>query len=226
MLKLSLSMLFSLVAYSDVIKIGYIEFSPLIFSTKEGEIRGPIPRYAKMVFSNKELRWKHIPLKRVSRSLNEGQIDVFVSLFKTTERENKVSYHTTPYYELKPSVCGLTEKMPKKVIETFKIFKGKSLVFVRGTLKDEKFPASANFIEINVRNYQSRSIKMLKSKRVDFAYYGDSQTMANYIKKSSIKGVRCYDLPIKPLPIYMVTRLKNPLINEIEKRILKYGKMK
>jgi ABC-type amino acid transport substrate-binding protein len=211
-------------AHAGEINIGYIEFSPFIYKNEKGEVVGSIPSYTKKVFIQDKIIWKHIPLKRVSRSLNEDKIDVFVSLFKSAQREKEVEFHNVPYYELKPTVCALSKRLPKKIVN-FDMFKKKKVLTVLGTLISDKFPKTTNFYKIKIQDYKKRSISMILSNRIDYAYFGDDQTVYSYLKKQGIKNIECRTLPIKPYPIYMVSKKGSPLKFRIDARIKEIGKM-
>lgn len=222
-LKTFLILITSLTFAADI-KIGYIEFSPFIYKNEKGKLIGSIPTYAKKIFPAKNIQWKHIPLKRVTRSLNEDQIDVFVSFYKSAEREEIIEYHNRPYYELRPTVCSLKGVLPPK-ITSFSIFSNKRVLTVLGTLVSKKFPASTEFTNIKINEYRERSISLLQSKRVEYAYFGDDQTVQQYLNNREIKNITCKHLPTPPLPIYMVTKKGSPLRFHIDARINKIGRM-
>ncbi len=206
------------------IKIGYIQFSPYIYKDSKGVLKGKIVRYANKLFNEKNIIWKPTPLKRVSRSLDENRIDIFVSFFKSPQREKEVEFPKTPYLTMRPTLCGKTQDMPEN-LDSFDFIKDKTISFVSGTIIKDKFfgGKNINFVEIKIAKYRERTISMLLDNKLQYSYYGDNTSIVEYISKDHSTLVKCLALPIPPFPVFMVTKKKNPLIKVIEEKIEKYG---
>ena len=125
------------------INIGYIQFSPYIYKDSKGALKGKIVTYANKLFNEKNIIWKPTPLKRVSRSLDENRIDIFVSFFKSPQREKEVEFPKAPYLTMRPTLCGKAQDMPEN-LDSFDFIKDKTISFVSGTIIKDKFFGGKN----------------------------------------------------------------------------------
>ena len=82
---------FSLPAFSETIKIGYIEFPPMTYTNDQGSPDGIIIDIADKTLNKAGYDWtaKSLPAKRMAKMIGAGQIQLWIGLATLPEFKGK-----------------------------------------------------------------------------------------------------------------------------------------
>lgn len=176
---LSLTIIFlycGLASGGELLRLGYVEYPPLVYSEKENVPKGPLIEYIEQnLRTDFEIKWTEMPIGRARWAFENNVIDAFPFLMWIKEREAWIHYFEKPYMTIQNTVC--TRKDMRAFDEKFDslsdLMAGSTLVSPLNTgysypfLKDSRI----NHINIHFSNYIDRSLELLNKDRADYVFY-------------------------------------------------------
>jgi hypothetical protein len=94
-------------ALAEPLRIGYIDYHPIVHKTDKGPA-GHLVEYMKPIFEKAGFtpKWRDLPTHRALVQLQQGQLDVFLTLLHSPERAQLINYSEVPIFQAQGAVCS------------------------------------------------------------------------------------------------------------------------
>lgn len=171
-----LSLYCGIASATEILRLGYVEYPPLVYSEKENIPKGPIIDYIEQNLGEEfEIKWSNIPLFRARWAFDNDVIDAFPFLMYVREREEWIHYFEKPYMTIQNIICsrrqiGASAENSKSLSD---LMAGSTLVFPRSTGYEYPFLSDSRINQINIpfSEYIDRSLGLLNKGRADYVFY-------------------------------------------------------
>ncbi|MEE6249515.1 MAG: hypothetical protein VX583_03890 [Bdellovibrionota bacterium] len=209
-------------AHQETIRVGFIESPPLIYN-KDEKLVGALVDYLNDILPNFNIKFVKTPLSRVPDLLDKDVIQIFPMYFYSAERADKVHYIPTSFHALNPCLCALKEYKIPSTIRDPKSFEQKTIVHLRGTLKNRDFLnfKNTNYLELPTQDYYEKSLKMLKLKRAEYAYFADFYQVKRFLNNKKYSNIHCENSHYPKDEMFFVTNKNFYLKKNLELKISK-----
>ncbi len=203
----------------DKLKIGVLEYPPYVsFDFKSKNIEGYLIDHAKKVFAGKyDVSFYIIPVERIADSLNSHSIDLYLTFFKSKERNKKFSYSKEPSFIISPQICSLRDR--KTIHKTDRIIVPRSKLWksLVSSVSDKVTTFSYS------SDYMGRVIEMLKLGRADFVFLPEV-----FGREEELHSIVCRPDPMfkDRTKLYLGYLKNSPLRDEIDKIWKTFKKVK
>lgn len=205
-------------AFSQTLKLGYIEFPPVFSTNQEGRPQGILIDLASQVIPKAGYKWEaySYPVKRMANYMAKGKLDLWIGLKTipifndtTIKGSTKVLTITLKAYKTK-NLPDITKKED---------LLGKSIIILRGFSYGgwiNYITDPANNIDYIETHDHKAAFRMLKAGRADY--------LLNY-KYPAIKALKIVDIPdlkdntISSFGAYFVLSKKTPNASMIIKKL-------
>ncbi|MCB6185112.1 transporter substrate-binding domain-containing protein [Leeia sp. TBRC 13508] len=213
-------------SHSEILKIGIQgEFPPFDY-VENNQLKGFNVDFAKRICEiiNAKCQLKQVPWVNMIKSVENGDIDVAVSLISITEERKKLILFSHPYTHLAASFAAKKKQFLSTYITQMDL-KDKVVAYQSGTIYEkivkERFPTikSVGF------NTQKELYAALAESRVDAIFNDMVSTYEGFLKTSAGKNFEFIGSPVRDKKIQgdgegVAVNLKNvTLINRINKAI-------
>lgn len=218
---LILSLLFlygSLASGAERLRLGYVEYPPLVFSELENVPGGPVIDYIeKSLGTEFEIEWSNIPLFRARWAFENDVIDAFPFLLYSSEREQWIHYFDKPYMTIQNIICARRDikAAAGQTDSLAELMAGSTLVFPRSTGYKYPFLSDSRINQINIpfADYIPRSLGLLNKGRADFVFYASKAGLELGGKNANLS---CIDVG-QLVGLYFAFSKNNPLAPRVEK---------
>lgn len=161
---------------AETLRLGYVEYPPLVYTENENIPKGPIIEDIERNLGDEfEINWYHIPLFRARWAFENDIIDAFPFLMYIEEREEWIHYFEAPYMTIQNIICSRRNIAPSAgdSESLSDLMAGSTLVFPRSTGYSYPFLSDSRIKQINIpfSEYINRSLALLDAGRADFAFY-------------------------------------------------------
>lgn len=198
------------------LKVGVVEYPPVVVAQNK-RISGILIDYVEDLFASHEVEYYANTIGRNLIELENNNIDISLTVFKTPEREKKIKFSSIPLQNIFMGICGL-EKYDLPIAKKLKIGHVQDTVIL-DELKHH------TLVSLSSNRVQERMLTMLFQKKVDFVYIPNPKTFMNLALMKD-KTVYCYEFVDKEMPIYMAYSPKMDLAvyQAIETRLIEKKK--
>jgi ABC-type amino acid transport substrate-binding protein len=171
-----LSLYCGIASAGELLRLGYVEYPPLVYSEKENVPKGPLIDYIeKSLEAEFEIKWIDMPLGRARWAFENDVIDAFPFLMRLEEREAWIHYFERPYLTIQNIVCSrgdmkFTAENPGSLVD---LMAGSTLVFPLNAGYKYPFLSDPRIEQINIHytNYIDRSLGLLNKGRAKYVFY-------------------------------------------------------
>ena len=198
-------------------RVGVFVHAPNVYQDERTrEAYGPSVEYIKAVL--KEMGYTPVisvlPIARVFRWLESGEIDVTLEVGRSAERERFLFYPEEPAYVMKPALAFLVENKISK-INSIDDVRGMTIGFLSGATSVGDFfssdPTAVKFDLISGDTWLQQNLSKLLAGRIDAAM---DQNPYSYLAEAKNRGVagkiKVIELPGKGTDAYVVFSRKSP----------------
>lgn len=213
-------LIWSFPAFSEVLKIGVLNFPPYYFVSDENHVSGDFIKIIKKVFNETDLSYefKTYPPKRLYHSLNQGKVDIWLgpdgdTVYRdhTIKVDAPVSKVTLRCFSMRK---GMHDDAPddltnKKVIVVLGYNYG-------GFLKTLRKPENKVLLDESATRIMA--FKKLKAGRADYLIDYDLPSKIT-LKDIEIKELKWTD--IRDIGIYFHISMKTENLDEVSKKLKK-----
>ena len=161
----------------DVLRLGYLEYPPAIYTDQNNVPRGSTVDFLEQVLlPHFEIKWSKFPIGRVRWAFENQLIDAYPFLYRTKEREEWVHFFKKPYVITQNAICSKKgiAKPAESLASLSDDLAGSTLVYPLNNV-GSNYPflsdARVDQLKINYTKYFERSIDMLDKGRADYVYY-------------------------------------------------------
>lgn len=159
----------------ELLRLGYVEYPPLVYSEQENLPRGPIIDYIEQNLKTEfEIKWSNMPIFRARWAFENGVIDAFSFLMYVSEREEWIHYFEKPYMTIQNIICSrkYIGASAGKFDSLSDLMAGSTLVFPRSTGYSYPFLKDSRINQINIpfSDYIVRSLGLLDKGRADYSF--------------------------------------------------------
>jgi hypothetical protein len=173
-----LFLLFPILANAkDVIRLGYLEYPPSVYSESENVPKGPVIDFIEQHLDpHFEIKWSKIPIGRVRWAFENQVIDAYPFLIHTKEREEWVHYFKKPYVTIQNVICSKKgiAKPAESLSSLADDLAGSILVFpLNNASSNYPFLSDTRVSQLKIEftNYIERSLSLLEKGRAEYVYF-------------------------------------------------------
>lgn len=203
----------------DVIRLGYLEYPPSVYSESVNVPRGSVIDFIEQSLdSHFKIRWSKIPVGRVRWAFENQVIDAYPFLIRTKEREEWVHYFRKPYVTIQNVICS--QKGIAKPAESLSSLAddlaGSILVFpLNNASSNYPFLSDTRVTQIKIEftNYIVRSLSLLEKGRAEYVYFPSRGPLE---RTGKIHQLSCKNIG-KRIGLYFAVGKNNKLASKFEK---------
>lgn len=159
-------------ALAEPLRIGYIDYHPIVHKTDKGPV-GYLVEYMKPIFAKAGYtpEWRDLPTHRALIQLQQGQLDVFLTLLHTPERAQQINYSEVPIFQAQSAVCSKPGAFQVPPRSPLRIAHFLSTVIPPALQAHELVPVTPEEVT-------QRMLTMLDKGRIDAIYYVYPEVLA------------------------------------------------
>jgi len=203
----------------DVIRLGYLEYPPSVYSVSENVPRGSAIDFIEQSLGpHFEIRWSKIPVGRVRWAFDNQVIDAYPFLIRTQEREEWVHYFKKPYVTIQNIICskkGIV-KPAESLSSLADDLAGSTLVFpLNNASSNYPFLSDTRVSQLKIEftNYIERSLSLLEKERAEYVYFPSRGPIE---RAGKMHQLSCKNIG-KRIGLYFAVSKNNKLSPELEK---------
>lgn len=177
-------------------------------------IHGEIKETLESTYPEIQFNYRPVPISRVKDTLQNNEIDLYLTMFKTKQREQEFYFSNEPISYVHSFICKKEDWKREEKLN----FNNKVVIFYKGTLEKEKFFSNPKSIKVPLTgsHYNSRAIKMIERNRADYSYLYANDSIHSFLIESH-PTIQCRKLSESKLPLYIVSKKKD-VIDTINQR--------
>jgi ABC-type amino acid transport substrate-binding protein len=185
-------------AYAEPIRVGYIDYHPIVHKTDKGP-SGYLIEYMKPIFEKAgfTLDWRDLPTHRGLIQLQQGQLDVFLTLLYSPERAQLINYSDVPIFQAQGAVCSKPGAFQLPPRAPLRIAHFLSTVIPPALKKHDLVPVTPEEVT-------QRMLTMLDKGRIDAIYYVYPEVLALSLAATNTPlHLECRVFQEFGMPVYM-----------------------
>ena len=164
---------------AEKLRLGYVEYPPVVYSDENNLPRGPLIDYLDQNLGAEfELEWSKMPIGRARWAFDNDVIDAFPFLMWAEDRVPWIHYFEKPYMTIQNIVCSLKDiGAPAGELDSLSdLMAGSTLVSPLNVGYRYPFLGDSRISHINIpfSDYTDRSLELLQKGRADYVFYSSS----------------------------------------------------
>lgn len=192
------ALLLAVQAYAEPIRVGYIDYHPIVHKTDKGA-SGYLIEYMRPIFEKAgfSVDWRNLPTHRSLIQLQKGELDVSLTLLHSPERAQLINYSEVPIFRAHGAVCSKPGAFPMPPRSPLRIAHFLSTVLPSVLSHHDLVPVTPDEIT-------QRMLTMLDKGRIDAIYYVYPEVLALSLAATNTPmELECRVFQEVEMPVYM-----------------------
>jgi len=208
-----------LVNAKDVIRLGYLEYPPSVYSESENIPKGSVIDFIEQSLEpHFKIKWSKIPVGRVRWAFENQVIDAYPFLIYTKDREEWVHYFKKPYVTIQNVICSKKgiARPAESLSSLTDDFAGSTLVYpLNNASSNYPFLSDTRVTQLKIEftNYIERSLSLLEKGRANYVYFPSRGPLE---RAGKMQGLSCKNIGNR-LGLYFAVNKNYKLTPRLEK---------
>ena len=175
----------------DVLRLGYVEFRPLVVTGENDKPRGQVIDLIEKTLAHRyQIEWLNIPIGRIQWGFENVIIDGFPMLLRSKQREEYAEYFADPLYTIQSALCSKPPLRfdPDAMVSVADQLNGKTVISVLNSIT---FPFASdnriNHLKLPYDSYAERSYGLIAQNRADLVFVPVGSIFEEQVKQGKLE---------------------------------------